>query len=228
MIPILLLGRSFLRQNRWLVLGFAAWPLIMSIFVWSPQHPANRAEVAEVLQQEIFYGIAVMAFLASSALYNEKRSRRVIGVLSKGVSRTQYLLGFLAGCACFAAVYFLSVGASQLWLLELSRPVLQGASILCFYGILACIWVSALALLCSVVMPTFLAAALAAAIAFAPMASPHVSAIIAPIPALINEMNSVQPSIRCSAIASAILESVFLAMLGARTFRARDVTVNVE
>src|ERR1700738_3219775 len=106
MIPILLLAQSFIRQNRWLLLAFVLWPFLLGAFVWSPHHGAARDDVSAIMQQELFYGVAVVAFLASSAIYNEKRSRRIIGVLAKAVSRAQYLLGIVLGTACFAVVYF--------------------------------------------------------------------------------------------------------------------------
>src|SRR5690242_15486374 len=103
MIPVLLLAKSFIRQNRWLLIAFVLWPFLLGAFTWSPEHRANKTEAMEILQQEVFYGVAVVAFLASSAVYNEKRSRRIIGVLSKGISRGQYLCGLLLACAGFAA-----------------------------------------------------------------------------------------------------------------------------
>ncbi|PYX95732.1 MAG: hypothetical protein DMG63_18455, partial [Acidobacteria bacterium] len=69
MIPVLLLAKSFLRQNRWLLLAFVALPLLLGAFLWSPHQSASRQDVAEMVQQEMFYGIAVVTFLASSAIY---------------------------------------------------------------------------------------------------------------------------------------------------------------
>src|SRR5205814_5530467 len=70
MITIVLLAGSFVRQNRWLLPAFAAWPFLLAGFFWSPHHHADRRGVTDVLQHEVFFGIGVTAFLASSALHN--------------------------------------------------------------------------------------------------------------------------------------------------------------
>jgi ABC-type transport system involved in multi-copper enzyme maturation permease subunit len=125
MTPVLLLAKSFIRQNRWLLLAFVFWPFLLGAFVWSPHHAAARSEVSELLQQEIFYGVAVATFLISTAIYNEKRSRRIIGVLSKAVSRAQYLVGLVLGSGFFALVYFVAVGTSLIWLAGVSDSTLS-------------------------------------------------------------------------------------------------------
>src|SRR5690349_17241822 len=65
-----LLARNFVRQNRWLLLAFVLWPFLLGAFEWSPHHAADPETVAGLLKQEIFYGVVVVQFLASSAIYN--------------------------------------------------------------------------------------------------------------------------------------------------------------
>ena len=163
MMPVLLLAKSFIRQNRWLLLAFVLWPFLLGAFVWAPHHAAARDDVAEIVQQEIFYGVAVAAFLTSSAIYNEKRSRRIIGVLSKAVSRSEYLLGLMLGSGCFAAAYFIAVGVSMIWLLGFSDSIPSISLKVLWQGIIASLWIASLALLFSTFLYPFIAAALAGA-----------------------------------------------------------------
>src|SRR3954469_2521387 len=111
MIPALLIAKSFVRQNRWLLAVLVVWPLLWGALDWSPNRRVTEPDVAELLQQETFYGVVVITFLASSAIYNDKRSRRIVGVLSKGIRRAQYLTGLALGGVSFAALYFVATAA---------------------------------------------------------------------------------------------------------------------
>src|SRR5690348_11672619 len=146
MIPILLLAKNFVRQNRWLLLAFVSMPLLLGAFLWSPHHAASREDVVEIVQQEMFYGTAVVTFLASSAIYNEKRSRRIVGVLSKNVSRARYLLAMLLGSACFAVAYFLSMGVAMVGLLGVSSSLINAAFVLFARGTMAALWTASVGL----------------------------------------------------------------------------------
>jgi hypothetical protein len=56
------------------------------------------------------YGLAFTALLAASAINNERRTRRVLAVLSKGIHRAQYLAGLLLGALGCSGIYSLVVG----------------------------------------------------------------------------------------------------------------------
>ena len=93
MRPILIVAGNFLRQMRWVLLiypllavGFAV-TLIM----------ANDNDVDFYFVQQSVYAIGIATFLAAQASFNERKSRRILGVLSKGIERRDYLAGLLAG-----------------------------------------------------------------------------------------------------------------------------------
>lgn len=228
MSTVLLLARSFIRQNRWLLLAFILWPFLLGAFVWSPRHHANRVEVLEILQQEVFYGVAVVAFLASSAVYNEKRSRRIIGVLSKGISRAQYLWGLLSACAAFGTIYFAAIAASVMWLLGASGPALRSCLCLIPQGFSAAFWAAALSLLFATFLHPFVAAAVAGSVAFAPLAMSKPNAAIASAAMLMNSAGGLAPNIAWPAVLGALLEGVAFTFIAIRIFATRDVTINIE
>jgi hypothetical protein len=228
MMPVVLLSGSFVRQNRWLLLAFAAWPFLMGLFFWSPHHAANREDVIGLLQQEVFYGIAVVGFLASSALYNEKRSRRIVGVLSKNVSRAQYLLGFLVGAGVFAFGYFVAVGTSSLWLLGHSEAIVKAALAIIVRGVTASVWIASLALLFSTFLYPFIAAAVAGAAAFLPLALAHRSNILAPVGSLFAGSDLLSPTIIWPVVGISLFECAIFLLVGAQIFAHRDVTVSLE
>ena len=68
-----------------------------------------------LLKQQAVYGVVFTAFLASSAIYNQRRSRRILAVLSKAVSRAEYLAGLEVGFLVAAAVYSAAVGVLGAW-----------------------------------------------------------------------------------------------------------------
>lgn len=228
MIPVLLLARSFIRQNRWLLIAFVLWPFLLGAFTWSPEHRANKTEAMEILQQEVFYGVAVVAFLASSAVYNEKRSRRIIGVLSKGISRRQYLCGLLSACAGFAVLYFAAVATSVIWLLGTSGPTLRACASLIAQGFSAAFWAAALSLLFATFLHPFLAAAIAGSAAFAPLTMSKSNSAIASAATLMNSAGALAPDIVWPAIFAALVQGGAFTFIAIRIFANRDVTVNIE
>ena len=228
MTPVLLLARSFIRQNRWLLLAFVLWPFLLGAFTWSPQHHANRVEVLEISQQEVFYGVAVVAFLASSTVYNEKRSRRIIGVLSKGISRAQYLCGLLFACSVFAFIYFAAVAGLVIWLLGASALTLSASACLIAQGFSAAFWAAALSLLFATFLHPFLAAAVAGSAAFAPLAMSQPNAAIASAATLMNSAGALAPKLVWAALFAALVEGVAFTFIAARIFSTRDVTLNIE
>lgn len=228
MTPILLLAKSFLQQNRWLLLALVAWPFLMGAFLLFPQQAARREDVSEIVQMEVRYGVIVMAFLASSAIHNEKRSRRIIGVLSKAVSREQYLGGLLLGTAYFAMAYFAATGAATLRLVGASNHFGSAIFALFLCGTLASLWTASVALFLSTVLHPFFAAALAAALAFAPFAFPSPNPFVAPVAVLLNGSDPLATSVPFTATIAAATEAAVILLLAAQVFIRRDVTVSIE
>lgn len=228
MTPILLLAKNFLRQNRWLLLALVAWPFLMGAFLLFPQHAATREDVSEIVQMEVRYGVIVIAFLASSAIYNEKRSRRIIGVLSKAVSREQYLGGLLLGSAYFAMAYFAATGAATLWLVGVSSHI--GSAILALFlcGTLASLWTASVALFLSTIVHPFFAAALAAGLTFSPFALHNPNAFVAPVAVLLKGSDPLAISVPLSATIAAGTEAAVIVLLAAQVFIRQDVTVSIE
>jgi ABC-type transport system involved in multi-copper enzyme maturation permease subunit len=56
------------------------------------------------------YGLAFSGLMAASAINNERRSRRILAVLSKGIERRQYLAGLLGGVMLGAVLYCVVIG----------------------------------------------------------------------------------------------------------------------
>lgn len=149
-------------------------------------------------------------------------------MLSKGVSRAQYLLGLVLGSTVFGGVYFVAVAASLLWLLGTSAAELYQGAILVISGVVAMAWIAALALLFSVFLHPMLAAAVSGAIAFAPLAMTS-SSMILPLTTMIRGMSSLPGSqFAWPSIFIALLESAIFVLVGSPLFQRSDVAVNLE
>jgi hypothetical protein len=85
------IARQLLWANRWLwlVLVLSPWGMA-TILLIGDLHPAPE-DIAAIFQQQGIYGLALVAFAGGALLGNEQRSRRIVLVLSRAVSRRQYL-----------------------------------------------------------------------------------------------------------------------------------------
>jgi hypothetical protein len=82
---------QLLWANRWLWMLLMLWPWTMAaILLVGGLHPAVD-DVEAALEQQSLYGLALVAFVGGALLGNEQRSRRIVLVLSRAVSRRQYL-----------------------------------------------------------------------------------------------------------------------------------------
>ena len=113
MRQVLLLGVNFVR-TQWLIL------LLMSLYLISISGVfAYNQEVQEArffLRLHTFYLMAMALMVAAPAVHAERRSRRIVAVLSKGIHRWQYLGGILCGSAMISAIFCAIVGSVS-WLL---------------------------------------------------------------------------------------------------------------
>src|SRR5581483_10862091 len=79
----------------------------------------SRAVVADVVfyvQQQAVYICVFSSFLAADAIHSERRSRRILLVLSKAVSRAEYLLAIFLATWTMAIAYSLFFGLCSVWL----------------------------------------------------------------------------------------------------------------
>ena len=108
---------NFVREQRWpilvlqlSVLGLAALGLL------SDAH-SDRDDILLTFKQLGMYGVAFSIFFGGSAIYNERRSRRILAVLGKGITRRDYLSGLLLGVALASGVFCFMLGFTGTWTL---------------------------------------------------------------------------------------------------------------
>jgi hypothetical protein len=113
MRQVFLLSINFVR-TQWITL------LVMSLYLVSIAgvfgYNQEKQEAGFFLKLHAFYLVAMAVMVAAPAVQAERRSRRIVIVLSKGIHRWQYLGGILCGSAMISAVFCAIVGSVS-WLL---------------------------------------------------------------------------------------------------------------
>jgi hypothetical protein len=109
MIPVLLIAANFVRENRWPLISLLVYVLVFGgaiAFVGG----STLEDAVFFLRSVGIYGLAFTALMAASGINNERRTRRMLAVLSKGIERGQYLAGLLLGAMFDAAIYCVAIG----------------------------------------------------------------------------------------------------------------------
>src|SRR2546429_8464367 len=95
--PILLIALNFVREQRWPIFVLLLWVVLLAVVRLFADLPRERDDLLFIFKQIAIYVIAFSVFFGASAIYNERRSRRILGVLSKAVARDQYVAGLILG-----------------------------------------------------------------------------------------------------------------------------------
>ena len=114
MRPALLIAANFLREHRWAVVLLLGWA-IASGAAAAFTVGNEQDDALFFLKQQAVYSVFFTVFLAASALHNQRRSRRILAVLSKGIERSQYLGGLMLGFLAVSAMYSAALGATGAW-----------------------------------------------------------------------------------------------------------------
>ena len=162
MTKAILIAQRLLWQNRWLFGILMLWPFVMAALLCYGGRP-DPDDVSWMLHQECFAGLALVTVTASTLLGNEQRSRRIVMVLARAVSRPQYLLALLLTSwlpLILYAVGFVIAGAYMTALLgSPSRGVLLMAAAQLILGL----WAGAMSIFWSILLPQIVASIVSAA-----------------------------------------------------------------
>ncbi len=233
---VLLVAINFVREQRWPILVLMLWVLVLSGVGLAVDLERSRGFVLSVFKRSAVYGIAFAVFFGASAIHNERKSRRILAVLAKGVSRGQYVSGLLAGIILATGIYSISMGVTGTWVLGPGGFDLGQLWLLMVCLMLACLLAAAVAVL----FATFLSPLFAALATFIVLGLPAVTAIefgtqspvVVPVYMLLQEITTASfgqhgPA-PWSLLAWALGEAVAFWLLAEWTFSRRDIAVAVE
>lgn len=168
MRAILLLGMNFVRSQFLLLAIVLAYVVCLTGFL---AYHEQLPDLLFFIRQQAIYVVAMGIMVMVPALQNERKSRRVLSVLSKGIHRWQYLGGLLCGAVLIAGIFCLAVELSSLLLAQQAGMPIAGLAQLMLILFLVCAAGASTALFCSVFLHPLLALPAVAILLFFPYAA---------------------------------------------------------
>ena len=151
-----LIVQRLLWQNRCLFLMLMFWPYVMAIVLCVGGSP-DPDDVLWMLHQECFAGLALVAVTGSTLLGNEQRSRRIIMVLARSVSRPQYLFSLLLTAWLPLVLYVSGFLVSGIVLAKMLHSSFEGIFVMALAQLVLGVWAGAVSVFWSVLLPQILA-----------------------------------------------------------------------
>lgn len=231
-----LIAINFVREQRWPILVLMLWVVLLAMLGLILDLRASREDVLFIFKQLGVYGVAFSIFFGASAIHNERKTRRILAVISKGVSRAQYISGLLAGIGLAVAIFSISMGVTGSWVLEAggARASQIWSLIACL--MLTCILSAAVAVLFSTFLnPLFATLATAITLGVPAVAALHFGSRWAraiPAYSLLDQLLQFSFERRnilpWEVMILAFLETVVLWIIASWIFSRRDVAVAVD
>ena len=156
MIKASLIAQRLLWQNRWLFFMLMLWPYVMAAILCFGGQP-DPDDVIWMLHQECFAGVALVAVTGSTLLGNEQRSRRIITVLARAVSRPQYLLSLLITSWLPLVLYITGFVLSGIFMANLLHESYQGILMMALAQLALGLWAGAVSIFWSILLPQIVA-----------------------------------------------------------------------
>jgi hypothetical protein len=234
MRAIFLIGANFVR-TQWIALAVMATYILGIAGVYRVH--TQRDEILFFLRWHAGYAIFFTTMIGIPALQTERKTRRILAVLSKGIHRWQYLGGILFGCAMIAALFCLLVGGTAAWLGQQGGFRTDGLAAITILLFCCCVAAAATALFFSTFLHPLLAMAATSLVLVLPLVFIQrgwpVPWMLFPVGALFRTLwtsfhfepvGSAAVKLTLSALAQAITFWVAAAFVFAR----RDVTISPE
>lgn len=234
MRAIILIGINFVR-TQWIALA------VMSAYVLGIggvyRVHTQPDEILFFLRWHAGYAIFFAAMIAIPALQTERKTRRILAVLSKGIHRWQYLGGLLFGCAMITALLCLLIGGTAAWLGQQAGISTDGLPEIMLLLFCCCVFAASTGLFFAAFFHPLLAMAATSAVLGLPFVLIQVGWPVAwiffPPGALFHTLwtsfhfRSLGNSLT-TLILSAIFQALVFWIAAALVFARRDVTISPE
>jgi hypothetical protein len=99
MRPVLLLGWNFLREQRVFIIVLSIYLAAGTGWLALSSEVPQLDDLSFLVKQQVEYAIVFGLFMTSGAIFADRRTRRILLVLAKGIGRGQYLAGIYLGSA---------------------------------------------------------------------------------------------------------------------------------
>ena len=124
-MKVLLIAANFVREQRLLGILLLFYALASAVLFGYSESRVSTDDINAFVEQQSIYAVLFSLFSGAWAIQNERKTRRIIAVLSKAVTRRQYIAGLLAGISAIFVAYCLAIGLAGTWLMRHSlwRPL---------------------------------------------------------------------------------------------------------
>ena len=229
-----MIATNFVREQRLIGLLLAAYAIAATLF-FGLARETSLEDVGFVIKQQIIYAVLFSGFIAVSAIHNERKTRRLLLVLSKSVTREQYIAGLLVGVQVIIWTYLLMIWAGSAWILH-GRGSIGQLTVIVGVALVTAVLTATVALFFASFLPPMLAMAAGGLLIVLPAALAHVVnpmwLDVLPIYSLVAEITHApivggwRPS--WQVILICLLEAEMFWLAAAAIFSTRDVAVAVE
>jgi hypothetical protein len=230
---IFLLGVNFVR-SQWIPVAIMVAYLagIGGVF----RAHVQRDDVLFFLRWHAGYAVFLVAMMAVPSLQMERKTRRILAVLSKGIYRWQYIGGLLWGCTMIAALFCLLVGGIGAWLCQQGGIAADGLALIMLALFCCCVAAAATGLFFATFLHPFLAMAATSILLALPLALAtmgwRVPWELFPVASVFRLLLSfkLHPAGREALVvlAAALCQAVVFWIAAALVFARRDVTISPE
>jgi len=234
MRAIVLIGVNFARTQGIALAVMSAYVLgIGGVYRLHTQ----RDEVLFFLRWHAGYAIFLAAMLAIPAFQMERKTRRILAVLSKGIYRWQYVGGILCGCAMISGLFCLLIGGTAAWLGQEGGIAIDGLLPVMLALFCCCVASASTGLFFAAFLHPLLAMAATSLILALPLAvdqaGGHAPWVLFPVAGLFRMLWTTfhfQPAVDgvLALIVVATCEAVLFWIAAALVFSRRDVTISPE
>ena len=235
MRAILLIAVNFVREQRWPIFVLLLWVLLLAFLGLIADIQRQREDLLFIFKQVAVYVVVFSIFFGGSAIHNERKSRRILAVLSKAVGRQQYLSGLVLGVTIACTIYCFALGITGSWTLGEAGFSVRQVWFLMLYLIVASMLAGTIALMFSTFLNPFFAAGATAMVLGLPAVAAHVGArweYVIPVYSLSAAVlkSSFKPAgdALWFPLGLAVVETIVFWALAARIFSRMDIAVAVE
>ncbi len=121
MRQVRLIALNFAREQRWPILVLMLSVVAFNVMGLIKQLQTSEEDVLFLFKQVAVYGLAFAVFFGASAIHNERKTRRILSVLSKSVGRAQYIGGLLCGIVFALSIFCFAMALTGTWRLGAAR-----------------------------------------------------------------------------------------------------------
>lgn len=236
MKAVFLIATNFVREQRWPIFVLLLWVLLLVFLGLFMDIQREKEDLLFIFKQVAVYVVAFSVFFGGSAIFHERRSRRILAVLSKSVARHQYLSGLVLGVTSACGIYCFALGMTGSWTLGAAGFPIRQVWFLMLCLVAACMLAGTVALMFSTFLNPFVAAAATAAVLGFPAIAARLLSnpwgyVIPVYPLVVTVLKSTFRSPghpEWFPIGLAAAETFVFWMLSARIFSRVDIAVAVE